>query len=104
MSTRSKLSHARQIDIVPYTTEEAHKLGEVLGSMGVPCFGPTTGLEILKMVERLDGFINTNKALLTPDMVAVLNGLRSRLTDVCNVVAGMQGEAIKRLEGMLKGR
>lgn len=89
-------------DIIRYTDEEAVMLGRTLTRLGVPSFGPQTGMQLLKVVEGVDKLLKENSRL-TEQMKAVLGGYRNRLLDVCAVAGGQQGEVIKTLEDAIKG-
>lgn len=87
-----------KLDIVHYTQEEALRLGAALTKLGVPCFGPETGIKLLEIVVALDKVMEKNKGKFNEEMVTLLTGYRHRLTDVSFVAAGQQGEVIRQLE------
>lgn len=88
-------------DIVGYTEEEVKILGPTLFKFGISWFGPQTGMELLRIVEQIDN-LKTNPRL-TNQMREVLEGLRQRIIDLCNVGAHHQGAVLKRLEDLLSG-
>jgi len=97
-------------DIVPYEPEVAKRLGVLLAKMGVLTFSPTIGLSLLQVVESLDKLLLDLKGQKDKDpavvvsMQALLQGYRHRILDICNVAGAQQGEEIRKLEQLIKGR
>lgn len=87
-------------DIVPYTPAEAESLGSTLTKMGIPSFGPETGMQLLRVVEGVEKLMKDQR--LDSHMVDVLKGFQQRILDVCEVAAGQQKEAIAHFERLTK--
>jgi hypothetical protein len=88
-------------DIMPYTQEEAKKLGKVLCKMGVRTFGPVTGQQLLLMVRDIDKVLAEPNKDWTPEMVAVLLSVRARIMDVALLAAFIQAEVIEDLSRLI---
>ncbi len=89
-------------DIVSYTEEEARLLGRVLFRLGVPSFGPVVGMELLRIVEGIDGVLKNSE--LTEDQKWVLSGFKQRVTDVCGVAVHHQGMVIEKFSKAITGQ
>jgi len=92
-----------KVDIVGYEERFAKKMGQVLAALGIPTFGPATGIELLRMVEGVDEMLKKNKDKLTPEMVTLFQGYRTRILDICAVSIHHQGAVMEKLESLLKG-
>jgi hypothetical protein len=88
-------------DIVGYKTLEAREFARALSLTSIPCFGPSTGRELLNIVKGIDAYIGTEKRLPVACKNLIL-GYRQRIIDICSVSAFQQEEVIKQLEQALK--
>lgn len=88
-------------DIVPYSQEEARRLGRTLVLCGCPSFGPAVGMDLLRVVEGIDKILKRTD--LSAGIKEMLESLRARFTDVCAVGASMQGEVLSRAEEIIRG-
>jgi len=88
------------LDIVPYTPEEAAKLGKVLGDLGCPSFGPAVGMELMKVVKGIDGLLK--KEGWDESQRTVLRCYRARLMDICAVAVHHQGAIINTLQKLIE--
>jgi len=91
-------------DIHPYTEEEAKRFGMVLAKLGVPSFGPATGMELLRIVDAVKEVVKKNKAKVSPEGLALMQGYCDRIQDLCAVAASMQGAILEQMQEMIKGR
>lgn len=91
-----------KFDILPYDKEDAEKFADILFRMGVPCFGPATGMDLLEIIEGIDKVLKAYEGKLTPDMIMLIDGYRIRLTDIIAISAYQQGKVIAHLEKLLK--
>lgn len=85
-------------DIIPYTKEEMERLGQALAGLHLPCPGPYTGLELLKLAEEIKSL---KDRISDPKFDCVLDGLGTRILDVCGVIGSMQGAILAKVERML---
>lgn len=83
-------------DIIPYTEKEALRLGEVLAKAGIPSIGPATCMSLLRVKDGVEAL--RKRKDITPETSQLLNNFKSRIMDICTVMAGMQGEIISQLE------
>ncbi len=87
------------LDIIPYTQEEAETLGRCLAKLRIGSIGPAEAVHLLQIATALDELIKTQE----PTVQQVLRGYRNRLMDICNVAASQQAEVIATLERLIKG-
>lgn len=91
-------------DIVPYDKETAIKLAAVMHKLGVPCVGPQTGIELIKVASRVSSICQDNEMHWEPAALQVLKDFEARLLDICQISGEMQKIIIDKLEQIQKGQ
>lgn len=86
-------------DIIPYSPDEARRIGQIVAKLNIPCPSPENGIALVRM---RDGLLKQSEQQTDPQCRALLEDLAHRYTDVATVLAFTQEEIIKRLTAAYK--
>jgi hypothetical protein len=88
-------------DIIPYTSEQADRLGEALVKLGAATPSPQALAELVRHISTIHSLVVVLKGA-NPDVKTLLNGYTSRVNDIIHVVLIMQASCISEMEKLVQ--
>ena len=85
------------MDIVPYSAEDAVRLGQLLARLQVPSIGPGAAAQLLQAANKIKALISDKQLNLSAEEKSVLEGVRFRFLDIAVISAGQQKEILDTL-------